>query len=608
MPSRSASLALLLVSLFIPFTLSAQVPRELATRIRRVENSLMPYVPVTGLESWNIEERMRHHRVPGMSVAVIRNYQIDWAKSYGLADTITRKPVTNETLFSAGSISKLVTAMAVLRLVDAGKMALDTPINRYLTSWKLSENDYTRKTPVTLRMLLSHRGGTSQSAYFGFTPDRSPLPSVVDILSGKPGVESRAVVVNSEPGKEFHYSGGGYLVTQLAMMDVTKQDFAPFTNQTLFRPLGLAHTTFAQPLPKALAAKAAWAYSENSWFKGMPYVYPQQAAAGLYSTPTDLARLLIDLQNSYRGKGGLLSPASARAMMTPLAGVSDGYYREQIGLGVFLLQQTTNQDERGIYFDHSGVNAGFLAYATASVVGGNGVVVMMNNNNGASELGKEIRRAVAQVYEWPDFLPKPVKLQPLPDSLLNAYVGRYQRGPDEVVAFRREKNYLVETINNGSAIYCIPLSRDTVAFTDYTLRGFFCRNAAGRIDSVRVEGQASAMPRLAEGVYLPNELLRIGQIADAVAGYRPLKLSVYQLTYMAYDFINNRPANLNAAEGILGLATEQYPKEGIVYARWGDLYQKQGNKAKAIEAYQTALRLDPTDKDSTEKLTALLAR
>lgn len=608
MASRSALLALLLASLFITFTLSAQAPQELAARIRRVETNLMPYVPVTGLESWNIEERMRYHRVPGMSIAVIRNYQIDWAKSYGLADTTTRKPVTNETMFSAGSISKLVTAMAALKLVDAGKMALDAPINQYLTSWKLSENDYTRKTPVTLRMLLSHRGGTSQSAYFGFTPDKSPLPSVVDILSGKPGVESRAVVVNSEPGKEFRYSGGGYLVIQMAMMDVTKQDFAPFTNQTLFGPLGLSHTTFTQPLPKALASKATWAYSENSWFKGMPYVYPQQAAAGLYSTPTDLARLLINLQNSYRGKGGLLSPASARAMMTPLAGVSDGYYKEQIGLGVFLLQQTTNQDEWGLYFDHSGVNAGFLAYATASVVGGNGVVVMMNNNNGASELGKEIRRAVAQVYGWPGFLPQPVKLLPLPDSLLNAYVGRYQRGADEVVTFRREKNYLIETINNGSGIYCIPLSRDTVAFTDYTLKGFFCRNASGRVDSIRVEGQASAMPRLAEGVYLPNELLRMGRVTDAVAGYRTLKLSVYQLTYLAYELTNNRPANLNAAEGILGLATEQYPKESIVYARWGDLHQKRGDKTKAIAAYQTALQFDPADKESTEKLTALLAR
>ncbi len=176
---------------------------------------------------------------------------MDWVKSYGLADTTTHRPVNNGTLFSAGSISKLVTAIVALKLVEQGLMNLDTPINQYLKSWQLEENDFTRKTPVTLRMLLSHRGGTSQSAYFGFTPDKKPLPTIVDILSGQPGTDSRAVVVNSEPNKAFRYSGGGFLVAQLAMMDMTGKDFAMLTNEMIFKPLGLHRTTFEQPLPPA---------------------------------------------------------------------------------------------------------------------------------------------------------------------------------------------------------------------------------------------------------------------------------------------------------------------------------------------------------------------
>ncbi|UFH55596.1 serine hydrolase [Spirosoma sp. KNUC1025] len=587
---------------------AAQPPKNLSSRITAVENGLIPYVPVAGLAGWNLEERMRYHKVPGLSLAVIHDYKIDWVKSYGLADTTTRKPVTNETIFSAGSISKLLAAMAALKLVEQGKLSLDAPINQYLTSWKLAENDFTRKTPVTLRMLLSHRGGTSQSAYFGFTPDKVPLPSVPDILAGKPGTDSRPVVVNSEPNKEFRYSGGGYLVAQMAMMDVTGRDFATLTDELIFKPLGLRSTTFAQPLPPQLAAKASWAYSSNGWFKGMPYVYPQQAAAGLHTTAADLAKIIIDIQNSYRGKGVILSQSSAQAMMTPLAAVSDGFYKEQIGLGAFLLQQSTKTDERSRFFNHTGVNAGFIAEVMGSLTDGNGLVVMLNNNNGANELKKEISRAVASAYNWKDFLPRPLVTFVLADSLLNAYVGRYQRGPDEVVSIRRKGNLLVEKINNGNDIICVPIGRDTIALTDYTAKAYFSRGKSGKIDSLRLEWDKTPWPRMPDGVFLPNELIRMGRIDEAITGYQLMNLNVYQLTYMAYEFVNGRPANLPAAEGVLKLAKQRFPNDGIVYSRYGDLYLKRGNKASAIEAYQMALQLDATDQDAKDKLANLLAR
>ncbi|GAB3899121.1 hypothetical protein GCM10028825_48970 [Spirosoma agri] len=596
--------------MFSACNILAQPPKRVQDRIAAVENSLIPYVPVVGLKGWTLQDRMRLYKVPGVSIVVIRNYKIDWAKSYGLADTTAHLPVTTKTLFSAGSISKLVAAVVALKLVEQGQLTLDVPINTYLKSWQLGENDKTHQTPVTLRMLLSHRGGTSQSAYFGFTPDKNPLPSVPAILAGKPGTDSRPVVVNGEPGKGFNYSGGGYLVVQLAMMDVTGKDFASLADELIFRPLAMRGASFAQPLPPPLATRLAWAYSPNGWFKGMPYLYPQQAAAGLHCTPTDLAKLIIDLQNSYRGRGKLLSQASMKAMVTPLAPVSDGFINEEIGLGAFLLQQKGNTTEQGRYFEHTGTNAGYLAYALGSVVGGNGVVVMMNDNAGASELGKEIRRAVAQVYDWPGFLPQPLVPKSLPDSLLNAYVGRYQRGPDEVVTIRRSGDLLLETINNGNDIICVPVGRDTIALTDYTAKAYFSRATLGRAtrgkaDSLRLEWNKKPWPRLAEGIYLPNELVRLGRFKEAMEGYRAMNLNVYQLTYLAYDFTSNRPANLPAAEEVLALAKELYPKESIIYARYGDLYQKQGNRRKAIMAYQTALELDPSDQDSNAKLMLL---
>lgn len=438
-------------------------------------------------------------------------------------------------------------------------------------------------------------------------PSTAPLPSIVDILSGQPRAETRPVVVNREPGTGFQYSGGGYLVAQLAMMDATGQAFAPLTDALLFRPLRMRSATFAQPLPAALAGRAAWAYSENSWFKGMPYVYPQQAPAGLYATPTDLARLLIEIQQAYRGKGRVLTQASARTMLTPQADVSNGTYREQIGLGPFLLQRADKTDENSRYFEHTGVNAGFLAYALGSVTGGNGVVVMMNNNNGADELGKEVRRAVSKVYGWVDFLPTPIRPVAAPPQDLDAYTGRYRRGSDEVLVLARQGDHLVETINAGNGILTYPVGRDTVAFTDFPFKGRFERDATGQITGLRMLGlgNVAAMPRLKPEERLPGEWLRAGRIPEAVAGYRALKLNEYQLTYMAYDLLNSRPAKLAAAEGLLNLALEQFPQSSIVFARLGDLRMKQGDKAAAIGAYQTSLRLNPGDKELREKVMAL---
>ena len=153
-------------------------------RMSQVENNLIPYVPVKGFKGWNIIDRMNYYKVPGLSIAVIKDYQIDWAKGYGLADTISKTPVTNETMFSAGSISKFLMAVTALKLVEQGKIALDSPVNNYLTSWKIADNEFTKNTPVTLRMLLSHKAGTTQSSYFGFTPDKKPLPTIVEILNG----------------------------------------------------------------------------------------------------------------------------------------------------------------------------------------------------------------------------------------------------------------------------------------------------------------------------------------------------------------------------------------------------------------------------------------
>lgn len=587
----------------------AQPPTQTA-RISAVENNLIPYVPVNGFPAWNILDRMKHHKIPGASIAVMCNYKIDWAKSYGLADTTKKLPVTTQTMFSAGSISKLVTAVVALRLVDQGKLSLDAPINNYLSSWKLKENDFTRQKPITLRMLLSHTGGTSQSSYFGYQPDKKLLPTTVQVLSGDPIAEVNPVVVNSEPGKEFRYSGGGYMVVQQAIMDVVKKDFAAIAQAEIFGPLGMKHTTFAQPLPPAFAAQAAWGYSAASWYKGMPYVYPQQAAAGLYSTPTDLALLLIELQKCSEGKGKLLKPATAKEMVTPVTNISNGTYLEQMGLGAFLLEQNGNTSPQGKYFEHQGANAGFIAFAMGSVRGGNGVVIMLNSGDDFNAFGTELRRSVASVYKWTHFLPKAIVPVTLDDATLESYTGRYRKSADEVLTLRKEGNYLVETINDGKPIYCFAVAKDSIVFTDYNVKGFFQRNAAGKVVSLRNEYQSTdqAMPRMKEDEYTPTEHLKAQRYVAAKEGLKALRLNEYQITYLAYEWFSKKPQDLKAVQAILEVAIEQHPNSGIVHNRWGDLHQSVGDKENAIRSYKKVMELEPGNKEVAETLKRLEAK
>ena len=604
LPTSFASLALAFFGL-ASHLLWAQ-PGKVKQNINSVENNLIPFVSVKGFPGWNIHERMKQYHVQGVSIAVIKDFKIDWAKGYGWADTARKMPVTTETMFSAGSISKLVMATAAMRLVQEGKLSLDAPINNYLTSWKIKDNEFTQDKPTTLRMLLSHTAGTSQASYWGFTPDTKTLPTIVETLSGAPIAESRPVVVNSKAGKEFKYSGGGFMVAQMAIMDVTKADFATFIRQNIFEPLGMDNSTFVQPLPAKFRQQASWGYSAASWYKGMPYVYPQQAAAGLYSTPTDLAKFIIDIQQSYRGKGKGLNAATTKQMLTPQVPISDGGYKEQMALGAFLLERTENKSVKGKYFEHQGANAGFISYAMGSVEDGNGVVIMMNTGDDFNGLGKEIRRSVAKTYHWHNFLPEEISPLSLNTEVLDKYTGRYRRGADEVIYVRREKNYLVENVNEGPDVYCFPIAKDTVVLTDFNVKGFFVTDKAGNAASFRTTYQDRPMPRMNAGEFTPSEHLKAKRYAEAKAGFRPMNMNEYQITYLAYDLANKKPNDLNAVKTILELALEQHPKSAIVHSRWGDYYlQLMNDPATATDYYRKALELDPTDQQTKETLKRL---
>src|SRR5690349_8865114 len=375
---------LLVIAVVLSQTVSAQSP--LASRVERVERGLLPATPIKGEPGWTIQERMKHYRVPGLSIAVINDYKVEWAKSYGVKDVETNEPVTTETLFQAGSISKPVAAMSALKRVAEGKIALDEDINNKLVSWKLPDNEFTAKRKVTLTHLLSHTGGLTVHGFPGYAVGEK-IPTLPQVLDGAAPANTPAVRVDTEPGTKFRYSGGGTTIAQLAIMDIEKKPYPQIAKETVLGPLNMTNSTYSQPLPDDWRKKAASGHrGDGSTVAGKIHVYPEMAAAGLWTTPADLARFGIEVQLSLAGKSNKVLPKELiDKMVTPVM--------EDAGLGFFI-------DKRGnsVYFGHDGADEGFRALMLMSRDKGYGAVVMVNSDNG--QILGEVLRSIAREYNW----------------------------------------------------------------------------------------------------------------------------------------------------------------------------------------------------------------
>jgi CubicO group peptidase (beta-lactamase class C family) len=313
----SAALAVLM-----SFQAQAQQPASSTTtqaRITRIQNGLLPSVIIKGqpLPAMKLADRMQYYRVPGVSIAFFDHGQIVWAESYGVADVQTGRPVTPETLFQAGSISKPIAALGALRLVESGKLKLDENVNDELTSWKLPENEFTANQKVTLRRILSHSGGVGVHGFGGYELTQ-PVPSVVQILDGTKPANSPPVRVEAVPGSVWSSSGGGIMIMQLMMMEATGKSFPAQMHDLVLGPIGMSHSTYEEPLPLSLRGSAAHGYEANGDpVPGGFHIYPEMAAAGLWATPSDLALAAIEVQNEYAGTSHkVLSQALAKEMLT----------------------------------------------------------------------------------------------------------------------------------------------------------------------------------------------------------------------------------------------------------------------------------------------------
>ncbi|HEV8447350.1 MAG TPA: serine hydrolase domain-containing protein [Gemmatimonadaceae bacterium] len=372
--------------------------------------------PDIGLD---ILDRMKSYHVPGVSIAVIDNYRVVFAKGYGVAEFGGHKPVDTTTLFLAGSISKPVFTSGFLRLVEQRKIPLDADVNTLLKSWHLPESRFTEHEKVTLRRLLTHSAGLTVWGFPGYALG-TPVPTVPQLLDGAPPANTPAVRNDTTPGARWLYSGGGMTIAQLVSTDVSGDAFPALMRKLVLQPAGMSRSTYENPLPTNRRGEAASGHEQlDTPIPGGFHVYPEMAAAGLWTTASDLARWAIALSRSYRGEnGGVLSTTMAKQMVSKQV-----HQRPPFGNGYWGLGISVAGEADSLTFSHGGRDEGFVADMFMRPNTGRGFVIMMNGVAGG--LMAEIERAFAEEYGFgapPRVTRAVVAASP---AKLGEYVGHY---------------------------------------------------------------------------------------------------------------------------------------------------------------------------------------
>jgi CubicO group peptidase (beta-lactamase class C family) len=476
---------------------------EVVRRVQAVENDVSwAQQQIADQPRASIRERMAHYGVAGLSIAVIANYRIEWARGYGWADVAARRPVTPITRFMPGSISKAVNAATIMRLVDAGTLDLKTDVNQYLRGWQFPYGMLTKGQPITLAALLSHTAGLGVGGFWGYNPG-DPLPSVEQILDGLPPAGNEPVRSQFPPGVRFQYSGGGTMISQLVVSSATQRAYDRVVQERVLRPLGMTCSSMTQPPASAPRAELATGYSAlGAPVPGGHAIMPEQAAAGLWTTPTDLARFLIDVQRALRAEpGSVLSMRSAQRMTTRVL-------RDAPGMGFFLV------DSGGArYFEHGAGNSGFSGWMIGSLHGGNGVVVLQNGES--EQLLSEVVNTVARVYDWPvlgrRLLPRRTTV-PMARATLARYVGTY-----------RDRDTFVQLLLRGDTLWYQASGAPWRVYFSAPGRFFSLESLSEKVVTFDAQGRVDSFVRVVrDSVLAPlrrvNELQLDEHLRSAYAG------------------------------------------------------------------------------------------
>lgn len=465
---------------------AALAPDSVETRVGLVARGLVLPVQVAGEEPvrHDLRDRMRHHRVPAVSVAVIEGERMAWARAWGAMDADGGTPVDAATLFQAASISKPIAALAALELADRGRLDLDAEVDGLLRGWRIARDPAFETGDVTLRRLLSHTAGLSVHGFRGYAAGEA-LPDLIDILDGRGRANSPPIAVEAEPGTEWRYSGGGYAVVQRLIEETTGRPFARVMRE-LLDELGMRGSTFAQPLPDSLSDRAASGHrTDGRPLGGGWHAYPVAAATGLWTTPSELARYMIAVGHWLAGEeGGVLSPGMTREMLAP-------------GPNRWGLGPTTAGAGLDFRFEHTGSNEGYRSRFVYFPRRGIGAAIMTNGDGGEA-LAEEILYAIADEYDWPDIAPRRVRALPLSAGLAVEYTGRYRvpEAPDMGVTLEWRRGGLELRLAGRPPSGVVRVARDRFVIMSDGAPLRFERGPDGRVTAAIAYGtRAQRAPR-----------------------------------------------------------------------------------------------------------------
>lgn len=566
-------------------------------RSARVEHGLLPPVQVQGEDvRYELEERMRHYRIPAVSIAVFDNYELAWAQAYGVASLESQVRATPHTLFLAGSISKSVNALAALLAVADGRLSLDTPINDQLESWKLPENELTKATPVTLRQLLSHTAGTTVHGFPGYERG-APLPSLQQVLDGQPPANTPPVRVDLAPGSRARYSGGGITITQLALVERSKRPYPELLQSSVLTPLGMSESTFEQALPPERAEHAAVAYDRREApIPGDHHLYPEMAAAGLWTTPSDLARFFLEIARARAGRPSHVPSPVALQMTTRVANAGP----QGAGLGVFLFPR-----QGAPCFGHDGADAGFTAIAVASMEGGFGYVLMTNSDNGP-QIFPEISRAIFAAHGWPS-TEHAVTRVPLSPEQRARFVGHYLSGRLPLsITQRGDQLVLHQPIAEDAEL--VPVAPDRLlSSADGTRLLLNAQGDLGRLPpNVPPDAPPRPLLRLPDTQLIPLFEMEAGRFDAAVAAWRAQLAQDASTAREDEDLTTELGLMLldrdaSAAVPLLRLVATVFPDSTRAHNLLATAYEQVGDPAQAAAEYERALKVVDTDPRKTSE-------
>jgi CubicO group peptidase (beta-lactamase class C family) len=407
-----------------------QISPQVAEQMHRIETGLQSDAPLWSQEAKpaTISERLARHGTPAASVALINGGAVEWAHGYGTVESGRAIPVTAETIFQAGSISKHVAMVGVLRLVQQGLLDLDTDVNHYLTSWRIPPNGSWQPS-LTLRQLLAHTARLSYTWYRGFARG-APTPTLVQVLDGQPPANTPPVRVVLLPGSQFRYSGSHYSVIQQVMIDVTATTFPELMHTLVFEPLGMRNSSYDQAYPNARPETTAVGHHiGGAPVHGKWRIIVEMAGAGLWSTPTDLAQVAIALQQAYTGNSAaFLSQVLVQEALTPQRNAD-------YGLGTRFWGKAAQRR-----FGHGGDTIGYTCRSVALLARSQGAVVMTNSADG-NLVVNELLQVIEREYAWPASQPRR-NLPAHAPVALDSYVGSYELREDYTIRVQRHQDRL----------------------------------------------------------------------------------------------------------------------------------------------------------------------